>query len=142
MGFRDKETNDKSSNKEVKEIKNLNRPARFINSEEYSQEELQSLEKLYENSFKDIKEGEIIRGRISSISGDNVVVDVGFKSDGTISREEFDPNQELKVGLDVDIVIESIEDEEGNLVLSKKRADFLKVWAKIMEAFEKEEVLQ
>ena len=142
MGFRDKETNDKASNKEVKEIKNLNRPARFINTDEYSQEELQSLEKLYENSFKDIKEGEIIRGRISSISGDNVVVDVGFKSDGTISRDEFDPNQELKIGLEVDIVIESIEDEEGNLVLSKKRADFLKVWAKIMQVFEQEEVLQ
>jgi len=142
MGFRDKETNDKTSNKEIKEIKHLNRPARFINSEEYSAEELQSLEKLYENSFKDIKEGEIIRGRIASISGDNVVVDVGFKSDGTIPREEFDPNQELKIGSEIDIVIESIEDEEGNLVLSKRRADFLKVWSKIMHAFEHEEVLQ
>ena len=141
MGFRDRETNDKTS-KEVKEIKHLNRPARFINSEEYSIEELQSLEKLYENSFKDIKEGEIIKGRIASISGDNVVVDVGFKSDGTIPREEFDPNQELKIGSEIDIVIESIEDEEGNLVLSKKRADFLKVWSKIMHAFEHEEVLQ
>ncbi len=115
---------------------------RFFNSDEYSEVELKELEKLYEESFKDIKEGEIISGKIVGITEDLVVLDVGFKSDGSISRNEFGENEELKIGNDVEIVIESVEDEEGNLVLSKKRADFLRIWAKIMGAYENEEILQ
>ncbi|MBN1300037.1 MAG: 30S ribosomal protein S1 [Melioribacteraceae bacterium] len=113
-----------------------------MNPDEYSEDELHTLEKLYDQSFKDIREGEIISGKIVGINSDNVVLDVGFKSDGSISRTEFDPSEELKLGQEVEIVIESVEDEEGNLVLSKKRADFLKVWARIMGAYEKEEILK
>ncbi|MEN8192462.1 MAG: 30S ribosomal protein S1 [Bacteroidota bacterium] len=116
--------------------------SKFMNPEEYSQDELTELENLYENSFNDIVEGEIIPGRIVSISDDHVVLDVGFKSDGSIPRNEFASTEELKIGGEVDIVIESVEDEEGNLVLSKKRADFLKIWDRIMNAYETEEVLQ
>ena len=116
--------------------------SKFINPDEYSPEELLELEKLYATSFHDIKEGEIIQGSIVGFTDDHVVLDVGFKSDGTISRNEFDPSEEIALGMKIDIVIESVEDEEGNLVLSKKRADFLKVWTRIMNAFEKEEILQ
>ncbi|MCK5086000.1 MAG: S1 RNA-binding domain-containing protein, partial [Melioribacteraceae bacterium] len=116
--------------------------SKFMNPEEYSQDELTSLESMYENSFQDIKEGEIIQGTIVGISDDNVVLDVGFKSDGTLSKNEFDSTDELKIGDSVDIVLESVEDEEGNLVLSKKRADFLKVWERIMNAHETEEIIQ
>jgi small subunit ribosomal protein S1 len=115
---------------------------KFMNPDEYSEEELATLEMLYDKSFKDIKEGEIIQGKVVGITEDNVVLDVGFKSDGSIPRNEFDPNEELNVGQEVDIVIESVEDEEGNLVLSKKRADFLKVWSRIMHAQEHDEILQ
>ncbi len=114
---------------------------KFINADEYSEEELKSLAKLYTESFRDIKEGEIIKGKIVGISGDNVVLDVGFKSDGTISRNEFTSTEELKLGEEVDIVIESVEDEEGNLILSKKRADFLKIWGQIMDAYEQEKII-
>ncbi|MFH1196416.1 MAG: 30S ribosomal protein S1 [bacterium] len=114
---------------------------KFLNSDEYSQEELLLLSKLYDESFRDIQEGEIIKGKIVGISSDNVVLDVGFKSDGSIPKSEFTSTDELKLGGEVDVVIESVEDEEGNLVLSKKRADFLKVWARVMEAFEKELVI-
>jgi len=116
--------------------------SKFMNPEEYSESELTELEKLYENSFQDIVEGEITKGRIVSISDDHVVLDVGFKSDGSIPRNEFSPDDDLEIGNEVDIVIESVEDEEGNLVLSKKRADFLKIWDRIMKAYETEEVLQ
>ncbi|MCO6474539.1 MAG: 30S ribosomal protein S1 [Melioribacteraceae bacterium] len=114
---------------------------KFINADDYSEEELKSLAKLYTESFRDIKEGEIIKGKIVGISGDNVVLDVGFKSDGTISRNEFTSTEELKLGEEVDIVIESVEDEEGNLILSKKRADFLKIWGQIMDAYEQEKII-
>lgn len=114
---------------------------KFINADEYSEEELLSLSKLYSESFRDIKEGEILQGTIVGISGDNVVVDVGFKSDGSISKSEFNATEEIKLGTKIDIVIESVEDEEGNLVLSKKRADFLKIWGRVMDAFENEKII-
>ncbi len=115
--------------------------SKFFNSEDYSDDELMELEKLYSESFRDIKEGEIIKGKIVGIGEDNIVLDVGFKSDGTVPRSEFTSTEELKLGGEVDIVIESIEDEEGNLVLSKKRADFLKIWEQIMDAYNTEKVL-
>jgi small subunit ribosomal protein S1 len=127
---------------QVKETKKkVSDRVKFINEDEYSQEELQELSKLYSESFRDIKEGEILQGTIVGVSSDNVVVDVGFKSDGTISKNEFNATEEIKVGTKIDVVIESVEDEEGNLVLSKKRADFLKVWARVMDAFENEKII-
>jgi len=114
---------------------------KFFNADEYSDDELFALEKLYNKSFRAIKEGEIIKGKIVGISDDSVVLDVGFKSDGTISRNEFTATEELKLGQEVDIVIESVEDEEGNLVLSKKRADFLKIWERIIRAHDTEEII-
>src|SRR5664279_3318038 len=90
---------------------------RYINSDEYTPEELKELSKLYSESFRDIKEGEILPGTIVGVNSDSVVVDVGFKSDGTISRQEFSSTEEIKIGEKVDVVIESVEDEDGNLVL-------------------------
>ncbi len=115
--------------------------SKFFNPDEYSEEEMLSLAKLYHESFRDIKEGEIIEAKIVGINDDNIVLDVGFKSDGTIPRNEFSSTEELKIGEHVDVVIESVEDVDGNLVLSKKRADFLKIWAKIMDAYENETIL-
>ncbi len=115
---------------------------KLVSAEDYSEEEIENLVKLYDESFKTIKEGEIIKGKIVGINNDNVVIDVGFKSDGTIPLSEFSSTEEVKVGDEIDIVIESVEDEEGNLVLSKKRADFLKIWEKIIQAYETQEVLK
>ena len=114
---------------------------KFMNADEYTDDELKTLMKMYNESFKDIKEGEIIKGKIVGMSGDNVVLDVGFKSDGTIHKSEFASTEEIKMGTEIEIVIESVEDEEGNLVLSKKRADFLKIWSKVVNAYDTEEVI-
>ena len=72
----------KGKNKKIDKVK-------YYALDDYSQEEFKALEKLYNESFKDIKEGEIIQGKIVGISDDNVVVDVGFKSDGTVPKNEF-----------------------------------------------------
>ncbi len=127
--------------KDEKPVKRVSEKVKYFNEEEYSQEDIALLSKLYNESFKDIKEGEILAGRIVGINDDSVVVDVGFKSDGTIPRSEFTATDEIKIGQAVDIVIESVEDEEGNLVLSKKRADFLKIWSKIIDAYENEKII-
>jgi len=120
---------------------NLLEHSKFFNADEYSNEELETFAKLYSESFRAIKEGELVKGRIVGLNDDYVVIDVGFKSDGSVPRNEFTATDELKLGDEIDIVIERVEDEEGNLILSKKRADFLKIWGQIMHAFETEEVL-
>ncbi|HPN37626.1 MAG TPA: 30S ribosomal protein S1 [Melioribacteraceae bacterium] len=115
---------------------------RYFNEEDYSATEQMEFEELISKSFRNIREGEIIKGTIVAIDGDNVVLEVGFKSDGLIPKSEFTATEELKIGNSVEIVIESKEDEEGNLVLSKKRADFLKMWEKVKDAFTNETVIQ
>lgn len=113
-----------------------------FNDEEYSQEEFLTLAKLYSDSFRDVKEGEMIKGKVVRIQGDNVIVDVGFKSEGTIPKNEFYEGEDLKVGQEIEVVLESVEDQEGNLVLSKQRADFLKIWEKVIRAHETGEIIQ
>ncbi|MFZ2322664.1 MAG: 30S ribosomal protein S1 [Ignavibacteriaceae bacterium] len=113
-----------------------------FNDEEYSQEEFLTLAKLYSDSFRDVKEGEMIKGKVVRIQGDNVIVDVGFKSEGTIPKNEFADESELKVGHEIEVVLESVEDQEGNLVLSKQRADFLRIWEKVIRAHDTGEIIQ
>ncbi|HSP88716.1 MAG TPA: 30S ribosomal protein S1, partial [Ignavibacteriaceae bacterium] len=110
-------------------------------NEEYSREEFLTLSKLYSESFKDVKEGEIVKGKVVRIQGDNVILDVGFKSEGSVPLLEFN-NREVTIGQEVDVVLESVEDQEGNLVLSKTRADFLMIWDKVLRAHETGEIIE
>ncbi len=116
--------------------------ARKFNDEEYSREEFLALANLYSESFRDVKEGELIKGKIVRIQGDNVILDVGFKSEGSIPKSEFHENEEIKVGREIEVVLESVEDQEGNLVLSKQRADFLRIWDRVVKAHETGEIIQ
>ena len=113
-----------------------------FNLDEYSQEEFQDLANLYSESFRDVKEGELIKGKIVRIQGDSIIIDVGFKSEGTIPKNEFYEDQEIEVGDEIEVVLESVEDQEGNLVLSKQRADFLRIWEKVVSSFETGEILE
>jgi small subunit ribosomal protein S1 len=113
-----------------------------FNDDSYSQEEFLTLAKLYSDSFRDVKEGEMIKGKIVRIQDDNVIIDVGFKSEGSIPKSEFKEYEEIKVGREIEVVLESVEDQEGNLVLSKQRADFLRIWGKVIGAHESGEILQ
>ena len=113
-----------------------------FNDDAYSQEEFLTLAKLYSDSFRDVKEGEMIKGKIVRIQDDNVIIDVGFKSEGSIPKSEFKEYEEIKVGREIEVVLESVEDQEGNLVLSKQRADFLRIWGKVIGAHESGEILQ
>ena len=115
---------------------------KHFNNEEYTQEEFLTLANLYTESFKDVKEGELVKGKIVRIHGDNIILDVGFKSEGSIPKNEFHESEEIKVGNEVEVVLESVEDQEGNLVLSKQRADFLRIWEKVVKAHETGEIIQ
>jgi small subunit ribosomal protein S1 len=109
---------------------------------DYTQEEFEKLANLYTESFRDVKQGELVKGRLVRIQDDNVIIDVGFKSEGTIPRSEFSEEEQLQVGQEVEVVLESVEDQEGNLVLSKARADFLRIWQKVLSAHETGDIIQ
>lgn len=97
---------------------------------------------LLSKSFKEIKEGQLIRGKIIQISKDEVFVDIGFKSIGVIPRTELLNSETLKVGDTIDVFVESLEDEEGRVVLSRKRADFMRIWQEILRIYDNQEVVQ
>jgi small subunit ribosomal protein S1 len=123
-------------------IDEYERAHKFLNDGEYSREEFAFLSKLYGESFRDVKVGEIIKGRIVRVNPDYVILDVGFKSEGQIPKEEFSETEEIKIGTEIEVVLESVEDQEGNLVLSKKRADFLRIWERVLNAHDNGTIVQ
>ncbi|MDX1622519.1 MAG: 30S ribosomal protein S1 [Gemmatimonadota bacterium] len=114
----------------------------LFDEDEYSLDEYEALLGMYEESIQDIQEGQIVTGRILRIDDAVVVLDVGFKSEGVVPIEEFKPTDSKEVGAEVDVFLENLEDEDGRVVLSKKKADFYKVWDKIRQAYDSGEIVQ
>jgi small subunit ribosomal protein S1 len=119
-------------------------PVRRFSAEdhEYSEEEYQRLTGMYTGALGKISEGEIVKGRIVAIRESDVSVDIGFKSEGSVSLAEFPNRNELKIGDEIEVFLESVENKDGQLVLSRKRADFMRVWERVTKAFTTGEVLQ
>lgn len=82
----------------------------------YSEEEYKQLEQLYSGTMGKINAGEIVKGRIVHIGDSNVAVDIGFKSEGTVAKSEFPNIKDLKIGDEIEVFLESIEDKDGQLV--------------------------
>jgi len=99
-----------------------------------------ALAALYEETFKNLEEGTITEGRIVAITKDKVVVDIGYKSEGMISNDQFSTEelQAIKVGDRLQVYIEECEDADGNLVLSKEKADKMKIWEELEKLFNEE----
>ena len=102
--------------------------------------EIESLEEAYDNSLRAFSEGEIVKGTVINVDHDEVMVDIGFKSEGYIPVSEFPVSDErvptVNVGDQIDVYIVRREDSEGQLVLSKEIADQKLVWDEITEAYE------
>lgn len=103
---------------------------------DYKPGEVQEILKDYEASLEGLEEGQVVKGRILKITDKEVIVDVNFKSEGIIPISEFKDSGEYKPGDEIDVYLEQIEDSEGQVILSKSRADFLRVWDKIYTAYE------
>ena len=102
----------------------------------------QDLEKMYDETLSTISEKEVIDGTVIAMNKREVVINIGFKSDGIVSRNEFRYNPELKVGDQVEVYVESQEDKKGQLVLSHKKARALRSWDRVNEALEKDEIIK
>ncbi|UCE25874.1 MAG: 30S ribosomal protein S1 [Candidatus Zixiibacteriota bacterium] len=99
----------------------------------YDDPEYKSMVDMYDSTIKDIREGEIVSGTVLGVTRDDVIVDVGFKSEGIIPLNEFPTPLNVKVGDPIDVYLEQIEDANGQLILSKQKADFMRVWDRIRE---------
>jgi small subunit ribosomal protein S1 len=108
----------------------------------YSQVEYEQLAKMYEKSMSSITANEIVNGRVVHIGDSHVTVDIGFKSEGIVPVGEFTNLKELKVGDVLEVFLESVEDKDGQLVLSRKRADFMRVWERVVKSHDTGEVLR
>src|SRR5437879_5906295 len=107
----------------------------------------ESFAALFEESLKreDVKEGDIVRGRVIQVAKDYVVIDIGYKSEGQVPIEEFtgtDGQVHVKEGDEVEVLLESRENDSGLCVLSKEKADRLKVWDEISAACERDELIE
>ena len=102
-----------------------------------------AMEALYEETFKNFEEGTIIEGKVVAIGKDKIVVDIGYKSEGIIPGDQFmaEDLQHIKVGDRLQVYLEEREDSEGNLILSKEKADKMKVWEDLEQAFKDERVV-
>ncbi|MBU1984506.1 30S ribosomal protein S1, partial [bacterium] len=104
--------------------------------------ETQDLAALYEKMIMEFREGEIIKGKIIAVGEKEISIDIGFKSEGTVAIEEFAPGESFNVGDDVEVYLDRVEDAEGQLILSKRKADFLKIWERIGAIYRDQEIIR
>ena len=100
---------------------------------------------LYEESLKTLEEGQILRGIVVDITPDHVTVDVGYKSEGQVPMQEFlkrDKKVDVKIGDQIDVLLEKKESEEGILTLSKEKADKIKIWREISRSCREGDVIE
>ncbi len=110
---------------------NMNRRGAIV----YTEQEKSTLLKQYDATLSDVSENEIIRGRVSAISGGDVVLDINYKSDGLIPMSEFRDMPGLAQGDEVEVYVESQEDSQGQLGLSRRKAKILRAWESIVDSF-------
>src|SRR2546423_13070834 len=94
------------------------------------------MQDLLAKSFRDFREGSIVKGRVLEIRPREVLVDIGYKSEGVIPSAEFDNIEDLRVGDEVEVLLERLENDQGMVVLSKEKAAFKQNWDKILKVFQ------
>ena len=108
----------------------------------YSSKQRAELEKIYDGTLNIVAEKEVLEGTVIALTKREVVVDIGYKSDGIVSLNEFRYNPELKVGDKVDVFIESLEDKKGQMILSHKKARATRSWDRVNEALDQNEIIK
>ena len=107
----------------------------------YTEEERQQMEDLYTSTLTEINEKEVISGRVVGVTDRDVIVNIGFKSDGLVSLSEFRDIEDLKAGDEVEVYIEEQENANGQLILSRRKAKIVKAWENIQKALDFDEVI-
>ena len=134
-----------------KEIKDYLNPELFTDIKTVPIEEIESqidekiytdeIDKAYTNTLVDISEHQLINGRVVGMNERDVLIDIGFKSEGIIDRSEFTDESLPAIGDQVEVYLEYLEDSSGNTILSKEKADFMLRWQNLREAYDNEEII-
>lgn len=113
-------------------------------SDDYTDDEFHQLAGMYENTLSEIEEKEIVTGIVVSVDEKYVIVDIGFKSEGIVPVNEFSNKviENLQPGDEVEVFLDKVEDREGQLILSRKKADILQAWEKLEKAHDTGEVIE
>ncbi len=109
---------------------------------DYSDEERTKMEKLYDQTLSAVVEHDIVEGSVVSISSKDVLINIGYKSDGLVPLTEFRHMPDLKIGDNVEVYVETQEDKNGQLILSHKKARALKSWDRVNASLESDEIIQ
>ena len=115
---------------------------RYEGGKNLSKSERKEMEELYGNTLQEIKEKEVIIGSVVGITDKDVVLNIGFKSDGLVPLSEFKYKPGLKIGDQVEVIVEDKEDKNGQIVISHRKAQAERSWQNIMDAFEKDIIVQ
>lgn len=107
----------------------------------YSAADRARLEQMYDNTLSPIQEKEVVKGIVVGITDREVILNIGFKSDGLVSSNEFRDLPDLKIGDEVEVYVENQEDAQGQLVLSRKKAKVITAWDNIQKSFEEDLVM-
>ena len=108
----------------------------------YSETERKALTNQYEETLTSVLENEIVKGKVTAISDGDVVLDIGFKSDGLVPTSEFRDTPDLSAGDEIDVYVEQQEDARGQLVLSRRKAKLLRAWENIVDSYENGTVIK
>ena len=111
------------------------------NVSSYSKDEKEKYDKVYDNTFKVINDNEMVTGIVVGLTKTDVVINIGFKSDGLVSLNEFRDLQGLKTGDEVEVMVVEKEDRQGHLHLSRKQARITRAWERIVEVHKTGEVV-
>ncbi|MBB4037991.1 small subunit ribosomal protein S1 [Dysgonomonas hofstadii] len=114
----------------------------YAEGESYSSKSKEELVETYDQSLNKVNDKEVVMGKVTAMNKREVVVNIGYKSDGVVSMNEFRYNPDLKVGDEVEVYIESQEDKKGQLILSHKKARATRSWDRVNEALEKDEIIK
>ncbi|MDP6925293.1 MAG: 30S ribosomal protein S1 [Candidatus Scalindua sp.] len=102
---------------------------------------LETIEAAFDTSIKNFDLGTILRGRVLGVIGNNVILDTGYKSEGIVPLSEFDNTEEVEVGADIEVMLESFEDDTGLIQISKRKADRIRGWEKIVNKYQEGDVV-
>ena len=141
------ETAGKKDEKDGAEVTKETPPEEFdwekyiADEDEYSAEERAEYEAMYDETLSTVSVNEVVEGKVISMSKREVVINIGYKSEGLVSLNEFRYNPDLKIGDEVEVYVESQEDKKGQLVLSHKKARALRSWERVNAALENDEII-
>ena len=106
-----------------------------------SEDTTKKIESTYYDSIQNFEVGSVLKGRILSAVGDNVIIDCGYKSEGMVPMSEFDGPSEIKVGEEVEVLLEAVEDDSGLIKLSKRKADRIRGWERVVAKYKEGDII-